>query len=95
MTREDVVAALNPVMSELQALGVRDLRVFGSVARGDASDGSDVDFLVDIADASYSRYCRILEQLEEAIGRKVDLVMVDALRPDRRERILKEAVRVA
>ena len=95
MTREEVVAALKPIMPELQALGVRDLRVFGSVARGDTNDASDVDFLVDIADADYSRYCQILEQLEDAIGRKVDLVMVEALKPDRRERILREAVRVA
>lgn len=95
MNREDVVAALKPIMRDLEDLGVRDLRVFGSVARGEADQDSDVDFLVDLEDADYSRYCRVLERLESAIGRRVDLVMFDALKPDRRDRIVSEAVRVA
>lgn len=95
MNREDVVAALKPIMRDLEDLGVRDLRVFGSVARGDADQDSDVDFLVDLEDADYSRYCRVLERLESAIGPRVDLVMFDALKPDRRDRIVSEAVRVA
>ena len=95
MNREDVVAALKPIMRDLEDLGVRDLRVFGSVARGEADQDSDVDFLVDLEDADYSRYCRVLERLESAIGLRVDLVMFDALKPDHRDRIVSEAVRVA
>ena len=77
-------------------LGVACLSVFGSVARGQAEAGSDVDILVDfIGPATFDRYMTLKERLEELLEVPVDLVTRNALRPALRPRIEREAVRVA
>ena len=77
-------------------LGVLELCVFGSVARGEAGAGSDVDVLVDFAgEATFERFMSLKEQLEALLGAPVDLVTRKALRPALRPRIEAEAVRVA
>ena len=76
--------------------GVRDLAVFGSVARGEASDASDLDVLVDFAGpATFDGYMGLKLFLEDSLGVKVDLVTRAALKPRLRERIESEARRVA
>lgn len=73
--------------------GVRELRVFGSVARGDAGPGSDIDFLVK-ADAGTSLFDLggFLMDLEKLLGCEVDVVTENGLRLRIRERVLREAV---
>ncbi len=76
--------------------GASNIRVFGSVARGDAQTASDVDLLVDIdADATGFAYFGLIEDLRDAlaevIGIDVDIVDSAALRL-MRERVLREAV---
>ena len=76
--------------------GAANVRVFGSVARGDAIESSDVDILVDIvADVRGFDYFGVLEDLrrdlEALLGRKVDIVDSAALKRTR-DRILGEAV---
>lgn len=76
--------------------GAQNVRVFGSVARGEADEGSDVDLLVDItADVNGFAYFGLLEDLRRAfaaaLGRDVDVVDSAALRR-LRERVLREAV---
>jgi predicted nucleotidyltransferase len=57
--------------------GARSIRVFGSVARGDASVGSDVDFLVEMApDRTVLDLSELILDLEEALGRRVDVVEI-------------------
>lgn len=86
---------LIPVGSRLDELGVCRLRVFGSVARGEASDTSDVDVVVTFREGS-DRYDALLdlgELLERILGRRVDLITEESLR-DReslRRRIDSEA----
>ena len=76
--------------------GVRELAVFGSVARGEASDASDLDVLVDFAGpATFDGYMGLKLFLEDSLGVKVDLVTRAALKPRLRERIESEARRVA
>lgn len=54
--------------------GVTDVRVFGSVARGDAKEGSDVDFVVKFPkDTSFITYGEMQDELEDIISCKVDL----------------------
>ncbi|HOF61802.1 MAG TPA: nucleotidyltransferase family protein [Candidatus Latescibacteria bacterium] len=73
--------------------GARNLRVFGSVARGEDTEMSDIDILVDFApDVSLFDHAALMEELESALGRKVDVVSEHGLRPRMRERVLKEAV---
>ncbi len=73
--------------------GVENIRIFGSVARGDANDKSDIDFLftrlrgTDLMDLG-----GLHSGLEETLGKKVDIVSDTAISPYMRERILQEAV---
>ena len=73
---------------------VRQLSVFGSVARGQARSDSDVDLLVEFfpdAGIGLIRYAGLMLALAELLGRKVDLVTKPALKPALRDAILEEA----
>lgn len=73
--------------------GVSRLRVFGSVSRGDAGPTSDVDFLVELQPGRTLIDLGGLQMdLQELLGRRVDLVEPAALHPLIRDRVLAEAV---
>lgn len=75
--------------------GARNIRVFGSVARGDATDGSDIDFLVEMEQGrSLMDMGGLLMELQDLLGCKVDLVEPQALHWYIRDRVLREAVAV-
>jgi hypothetical protein len=72
-----------------------DVRIFGSVARGQADDLSDVDFLVNLEEGrSLFDLGGLLYELQRLLGRRVDVVTFDGLRPRIRDRVLKEAVQL-
>jgi len=69
------------------------VRIFGSVARGESDSESDIDFLVNMEPGrSLLDLCGLLIDLEELLGRKVDVVTEKGLRDRIRERVLKEAI---
>ena len=73
--------------------GARRIWVFGSVARGDADESSDIDFLVEMERGrSLLDMGGLLMDLRELFGREVDVVSVRGLKPRIRERVLREAV---
>lgn len=73
--------------------GVRTIRLFGSVARGQASEGSDIDFLVEPAPQTSPWFpAGLVLDLQDLLGRKVEVVTEGALHWYIRERVLKEAV---
>ena len=73
---------------------MHSLEIFGSVARGEAGPDSDVDLLVDFDHPiGLFHFFRVQRALEQFLGCHVDLVMRDAIKPQLRERILREAVR--
>ena len=73
--------------------GARNVRVFGSAARGDPGPDSDVDFLVELdPDRSLIDLGALLMDLQDLLGRKVDLATEQALHWYIRDRILREAV---
>ena len=75
--------------------GGHNVRVFGSVARGDADDLSDIDFLVDMeAGRSLLDLGGLLMDLQATLGRNVDVVTERGLKPRIRERVLKEAIEI-
>ncbi|MHB8763139.1 MAG: nucleotidyltransferase family protein [Deferrisomatales bacterium] len=96
MTLEQIRAALAGRREALDRLGVLSLEVFGSVARGDAGPGSDVDLLVSFTGpATFDRYMDLRFLLEEAMGCRVDLLTRRSLRPELAPRVERDAVRVA
>lgn len=75
--------------------GARNVRVFGSVARGEANQESDIDILVHMEDGrSYFDLVDLLDALQELLGRNVDIVDDDGLSPYLKDRILAEAIPV-
>ena len=73
--------------------GVTQIRVFGSVARGDAEAASDVDFLVEARGPTTPWFPGgLVADLERLLGRRVDVVEPDALDGAFREQVLKEAI---
>ncbi|MGH3887161.1 MAG: nucleotidyltransferase family protein [Pseudonocardiaceae bacterium] len=73
--------------------GAREVRVFGSVARGDAGEGSDIDFLVEMeAGRSLFDLGGLLMDLQDLLGGSVDVVTPASLRERVRARVLREAV---
>jgi len=73
--------------------GAKNIRLFGSVARGDADAASDVDVLVDMEPGrSLLDMGGLLMDLQDLLGCSVDVVTERALRPHIRDRVLKEAV---
>ena len=72
--------------------GVQDVRVFGSMARGDADDASDVDLLVSLAPGRTGLALGgLLADVECLLGRRVDVLTEGALHPEIRDRVLREA----
>lgn len=73
--------------------GASDVRVFGSIARGEAGPESDVDLLVALAaDRSLLDLVGLRQDLEDLLGRKVDVVTDNGLNAHIRERVLGEAI---
>ena len=97
MRKEQAIATIQQHWSELRERHhVASLSVFGSVARDEAGPDSDIDVLVTFnRDVSYFELFRVQDYLEDVLGCKVDIVAPGGLRPEMRDHILQEAVRVA
>jgi uncharacterized protein len=94
--RDDVLEILKAHRGDLDRFGVETLRLFGSVARGDASAESDVDLLVRFRSApSFSSFMKLRIFLEDLLGRKVDLITESGLRDRVRPSVERDAIRVA
>jgi len=73
--------------------GAYNLRVFGSVARGEARPESDIDLLIEKGPTTSSWFpAGLVLELEEMLGRRVEIVTEKALNPDLRDRVLSEAI---
>jgi predicted nucleotidyltransferase len=94
-SRDEILAVLRSLKPELsRRFGVREISLFGSFARGEEKDSSDVDLLVDVDPTIGLRFVSLADFLEKALGRKVDLVSTRSLRPRHSDAILPEALGV-
>lgn len=79
----------------LRRYGVKKAGIFGSVVRGEATQKSDIDILVEIErDISLLDFVRLQLEIEEVLGRKVDLGEYDTIKPLIKDTILKEQVNI-
>lgn len=87
---------LNAHANEFRALGARRIGLFGSVARGDATEGSDVDVYVEFEPGlrTYDNFFALHELLGQLFGRPVDLVTDQAL-TDTKARLILPTVQYA
>jgi hypothetical protein len=95
MTRDEILATIHEQRNRLRELHVVELALFGSYARDDAGDGSDIDFIVEFDQKSFDNYMTLKEFLESLFARPIDLVLKDAIKSRLRETILREAIRAA
>jgi len=94
--RDDVIGRIRNAAPELLDHSVQAVWLFGSVARNEATPASDVDVLVEFSGpVTMFEFIRLRRRLEAVLGRTVDLVTRDALKPQLRDRILAEAVRAS
>ena len=93
ITMETLKARRAEILRLAERWGARNVRVFGSVARGQTTAQSDVDFLVEFApDRSLLDHGGLLMDLEALLGVHVDVVSERAMRARFRERVLKDSV---
>jgi predicted nucleotidyltransferase len=97
MNRATILQVLNQHRDDvMKRFGARHLALFGSAARDEMRDDSDVDVLVEFDDpATFDGYIGLLFYLEELLGRKVDLVTASGLKPRARASIERDMIRVA
>lgn len=96
MSPEEVIAILVSKSQEITQFGVKSIALFGSVARDEARPDSDVDILVKFEETpTFKSYMKLNLYLEEILGRKVDLVDWDMLRPSIRSNVEREVIPIA
>jgi hypothetical protein len=82
------------ILELAQRQGVYNVRIFGSVARGEATADSDVDFLVDGLENAVWGGGKLLMELQQLLGRRIDLVSEGDLHRFMRDKVVQEAVKL-
>ncbi len=93
MTLQEICSRREEILVIARKHGVREIRLFGSVVRGDSGEASDVDFLIEVEGPTTPWFPGgLVAELEALLGCRVDVVEHEAIREDMRESILREAV---
>src|SRR3974390_329499 len=96
-TRNDIITFLHAHKGEMaERFGVVSLGLFGSYARGEASDDSDIDIAIELTPnrKTLSNFLGIRRYLEQQLGKPVDLGIESTLKPLARETIAKDIIHV-
>jgi uncharacterized protein len=75
----------------IKGYGVASIAVFGSFVNGRPGKNSDIDLLVEFNEPTFKNYFGLKESLQKVLGRKVDVLCRDAVKPAVKKSILKEA----
>jgi len=92
LTRDNVFEKICEHQAKLRELGVVKLQLFGSTVRNEATEASDLDFLVQLQKNTFDMYMSVKFYLEDLFGCSVDLVLPNTIKPRLRSTILEEAV---
>jgi uncharacterized protein len=92
MTRDEILRKLEENRETILGFGVRRLGIFGSYARNEQTEASDMDFLVEFEKKTFNNYMDLKFFLEELFGCRVDLVISDAVKPRLRKPIFEETI---
>lgn len=95
MDRDTALKILSEQKAALKKLGVKSLALFGSTARNEAKEESDIDILVEFeGQATFDGYMEAKFLLEDALNKRVDLVLKHTLKPRIRPYVEREAIDV-
>ena len=96
MNRDDAINRLKAHEADLKKLGVEHLFMFGSTARGEAKEGSDVDLLFDYSKGKFGVFelMDVKTYAADILGRKTDIMTRDSLHKTLRRQIEETAIRV-
>jgi predicted nucleotidyltransferase len=92
MNPEQIVKKLEENRDTILHFGVRQIGIFGSYVRGEQTQASDLDFLVEFDNPTFDNYFDLKFFLEKLFGSQVDLVIKDTIKPRIRSAILEETV---
>lgn len=95
MNKDEIIKTLNANNGLKRRYLINNLYLFGSVARGESQESSDVDILVEFAPQArvgLFQFVRLRRELSQLLGCEVDLATPEALHRDLKEDILKEAI---
>ena len=82
------------IVKVLKAYGIKRAGIFGSYARGEQKKKSDIDILIQPTKGMGLEFVGLALELEEKLGRKVDLVTYNYIHPLIKEEVLKEEIRI-
>ncbi|PZP54556.1 MAG: hypothetical protein DI586_09530 [Micavibrio aeruginosavorus] len=95
MVREETINRLRRLKPRFHEMGIKRMAVFGSIARNQADEDSDVDILVDLdKDFGMIKFFQMKKEIESHVGRQVDIMTFDSVRAPHHKHILAEAVDV-
>jgi predicted nucleotidyltransferase len=94
MNKKQVLDIIKAHQDQLNDFAVKELFLFGSVARGEETENSDIDFLVDFSHpVGLFTLLRLKDYLEKLLGCSIDIGTPDSLHPHLKETVLKEVIR--
>ncbi len=94
MKRDEVLEIVGKHRKQLQKMGVKSLDLFGSVARNEAREDSDVDFFVEFnREIGLFEFIKVKLYLEYILKVSVDMGTLDSLRENLREPVIKDMIR--
>jgi len=97
LSKTEILAKITENRERIKGFGVGRLWLFGSCVRGEQSEESDIDLVVEFEHGkkTFDNYMDLKFFLEELLGRDVDLLTVEAVKPAIKNRVWEEAVEVA
>ena len=95
MDKEEILMKIRENREKIRSFGVKRIGIFGSAVRGEMSEDSDVDIVVEFerGKATFKNVCGLVDFLEKLFGRKVDILTPDGIESIRIKHVKEEIKR--